>query len=606
MPYSRSKYNPKNWIFRGDPLTEDHLAVDGSSEFVTFSRSRTFVATFSAAPDVLDCESRQHDPLLDLRHSVYGRWPPKAVGTKEEDDMALRLWGCSNVSRFVTRLARSAVVTLWIGIAAPGVPAAQEIPVADDPAVALGDGVVVAEAEARQAHQGNAELRMTFSRLRNRISDLDSGCGLSVKWKPLELLFQDMLASLKDEAGWRAEAERERAVVGLLDLEKFIGTVASFQNEVCGLQREIADRVRTERQHRQDARQHLMKATRAIRGAKFPYSSFQPFDVAYRQVTWHTYARETQSALPMNVIRMGKRGGDASRRAKYEYLKQNVSVDDGVVRVSLPAGQQSTWWRYRGTPTVAKIGCVVVFWGCPQSGVTNNRLSYGVEERIGALHLSWFERKSCGWGNRAKCRRRTLLRRLDAARGGDRLSTMIRRQAESWLQARVTAACKHTLADQEKLQGVILEHRPADPQAGRVYTAVSERFRAELGLLARSGEDEICSPTKQKLITGLVDAAFRDWERMERPTLVPILMNEGQTRSLQRILDRMHRAILDVLTPPTFLSPTASNDRRPTDADPRATYPTLDEGQSGWPGATSMLLSLAAHILSELVNGGRG
>ena len=371
------------------------------------------------------------------------------------------------------------------------------------------------------------KLREVSDAIRDRIAALPRRpCTLSVEWRRYTTLMEDIVSRLTDESD---AVERRHALFVLGEIDRFVTLFGEHSAEACADYDVAAEAARTGQRHLQQARHRLLLVANAIRGDEFPFARFGEFQKFYKDVNWNDHVSSTDYFRMWNLT--------TDLKQTYSLVQRNTSVNGGQVRVTLPRGQQKVSWRF-------DFG-VGMF--------SRNWLYWSVSESIHAgawqLHTVRFNRNCSGKNSAYHCYGSTL-RKLEAAQGGFRLSTMVGRQMQSALQAHVTAACKRTITNQEVMRDLVLEHRPEDKQVRQAYEGAAERFLTEIGLVARSGEAKLCSVSKQQFMVNLLDVAAADWNRTLGPHVVPTEVYERFRARLQQVLDIAGSRILDEYTPP--------------------------------------------------------
>ena len=350
--------------------------------------------------------------------------------------------------------------------------------------------VAAVQAAAPGAVSATVEkLRETAGAIRGRIAALPRRpCTLSVEWRRYTTLMEYVLSRLTDESDAR---ERQHALFVLGEINRFVTMAGAHSAETCVDYDVAAAAERTGQRHLQQARHRLLLVANAIRGDEFPFARFGEFQKFYKDVNWYDHASST------DLLRM--RNLTTNLQQVYRLVQRNTSVNGGQVRVTLPRGQQKVQTRFTTGPS----------W--PFNWTERNWLYWSVSEFISGgwqLQTVRFSR-NCARKNSAYHCYGSTLRKLEAAQGGFRLSTMVGRQMQSALQAHVTAACKRTINNQEAMRDLVLEHRPDDKQVRQAYAGVAYRFLAEIARVARSGEDRLCSVSK--FMDGLLDVAGDAW-----------------------------------------------------------------------------------------------
>ena len=121
------------------------------------------------------------------------------------------------------------------------------------------------EADREQAKRDRAELDSTFASVRSRIAARSRrSCGLSVPWRTYTSRFAAILARVGDAPDSAAAAERNHAMAGLQELDRFFTIAARYSADVCADDRELAVLKRQAQQHREDARARLGRVTDAV------------------------------------------------------------------------------------------------------------------------------------------------------------------------------------------------------------------------------------------------------------------------------------------------------------------------------------------------------
>ena len=180
------------------------------------------------------------------------------------------------------RLAQltGAVVVVWTMVAGPFAQVAQEAGGrVDTPArtAALAEAGVtpaeiiaafseaLGEADRGRAKLDHAELEKTFASVLGRINALPRrSCGLSVPWNKYTSRFADILARVGDAPGRAVTAERNHAMAGLQELDRFVTIAARYSADVCSDDRELAALKRQTQGYREDARARLGRVTDGI------------------------------------------------------------------------------------------------------------------------------------------------------------------------------------------------------------------------------------------------------------------------------------------------------------------------------------------------------
>ena len=121
------------------------------------------------------------------------------------------------------------------------------------------------EADRERAKLDHAELEKTFASVLGRIDALPRrSCGLSVPWNKYTSRFADILARVGDAPGRAATAERNHAMAGLQELDRFVTIAARYSADVCSDDRELAALKRQTQGYREDARARLGRVTDGI------------------------------------------------------------------------------------------------------------------------------------------------------------------------------------------------------------------------------------------------------------------------------------------------------------------------------------------------------
>ena len=409
--------------------------------------------------------------------------------------------------------------------------------------------VAAVQAAAPGAVSATVEkLRETAGAIRGRIAALPRRpCTLSVEWRRYTTLMEYVLSRLTDESDAR---ERQHALFVLGEINRFVTMAVAHSAETCVDYDAAAAAQRTGQRHLQQARHRLLLVANAIRGDEFPFARFGEFQKFYKDVNWYDHASST------DLLRM--RNLTTNLQQVYRLVQRNTSVNGGQVRVTLPRGQQKVSTRFTR-------GKWVLFFG---DSLERNWLYWSVSESIHAgawqLHTVRFSRNCSGKNSAYHCYGSTL-RKLEAAQGRYRLSTMVGRQMQSALQAHVTAACKRTINNQEAMRDLVLEHRPDDKQVRQAYAGVAYRFLAEIARVARSGEDRLCSVSK--FMDGLLDVAGDAWNWELGPGRNMRVVHERFRDRLKRELDITGNRILDEYTPPFAAVEAAARLRPGTERD---------------------------------------
>ena len=405
--------------------------------------------------------------------------------------------------------------------------------------------VAAVQAAAPGAVSATVEkLRETADAIRGRIAALPRRpCTLSVEWRRYTTLMEYVLSRLTDESDAR---EREHALFVLGEIDKFVTMAGKHNAETCVDYDDAAEAERTGQRQLQQARHRLLLVVNAIQGDGFPFARFGDFQRFYNGVNWNDHVSTSEYWMEHFTTNLEQ---------IYRLVQRNTTVNRGQVRVTLPRGQQKVSTRFTGTK-----------WGF----LEKNWLYWSVSESIHAgawqLHTVRFNRNCSGKDSANHCYGSTL-RKLEAAQGRYRLSTMVSRQMQSALQAHVTAACKRTITNQEAMRDLVLEHRPDDKQVRQAYEGVADRFLAKIGHVARSGADKLCPVSKQRFMDGLLDVAVDAWNRELGPGLVPREVYERFRDRLKRELDITGNRILDEYTPPFAAVEAAARLRPGTERD---------------------------------------
>ena len=373
------------------------------------------------------------------------------------------------------------------------------------------------------------ELREVSDAIRDRIAALPRRpCMLSVGWRRYTTLMEDILSRLTDESD---AVERQHALFVLGEIDRFVTLFGELSAEACADSDAAAEAERTGQRHLQQARQRLLLVANAIRGDEFPFARFREFQKFYKNVNWNGHASSTDLLRMWNLT--------TNLQQIHHLVLRYTSVNGGQVRVTLPRGQQKVWKRFTKGPWVPIFG----------DSLERNWLYWSVSEFISGWQLQTVRfSRNCARKNSAYHCYGSTLRKLEAGQGRYRLSTMVSRQMQSALQAHVTAACKRTVANQEAMRDLILEHRPEDKQVRQAYNGAAEQFLSEIGLVARSGEAKLCSVSK--FMVNLLDVAAADWFRTLGPHVVLTEVYERFRVRFQRVLDIAGSRILDGYTPP--------------------------------------------------------
>ena len=320
------------------------------------------------------------------------------------------------------------------------------------------------------------KLREVSDEIRGRIAALPRRpCTLSVEWQRYTTLMEDILSRLTDESDAR---ERGHALFVLGEIDRFVTMARAHSAEVCGDYDAAAEAERTGQQHLQQAKSRLRLVVSAIKGDEFPFARFGDFLAFYNGVNWNDHASTSDYRM-------------WSFRTKpaqiYRLVQRNTSVNGGLVRVKLPRGEQRVSINFEKGPWIPFVG----------RSLQRNWLYWHISESMPdglRLQTVRFNRNCARRSSAYNCYGSTL-RKLEAAQGRYRLSTMVSGQMQSALQVHVTAACKRTIADPEAMRDLVLEHRPDDKLVRQAYEGAAERFLAEIGRVARSGEDKLCRPS---------------------------------------------------------------------------------------------------------------
>ena len=121
------------------------------------------------------------------------------------------------------------------------------------------------EAHEEQAKRDHAELQERFAMVRARIAALPSlDCGLSVPWNEYTGRFAAILARVDDTLDPLQAAEREHAMAGLNELDRFISSAMTYDADVCAARQELAALEEEARRHRAAARSRLVSVADAF------------------------------------------------------------------------------------------------------------------------------------------------------------------------------------------------------------------------------------------------------------------------------------------------------------------------------------------------------
>ena len=400
--------------------------------------------------------------------------------------------------------------------AQPWPPAVAPMQMAAPPAIGAADGT----ARRADASWAVEQLGEMADAVRGRIAGLPGGaCSLSVEWPRYTDLVEAVLSRLTEESDSR-EFGHAHLVLGQVDM--FVTMAESLTAEVCADWEAVGAAQRSVHHHLEQAGPHFTRLVRAIRGDKFPFPTLDDFLRFYRGTKWYEIASrlELPRALWASYL-------VTSPEEIYSLVRDNTSVANGQVRVTMPRGPWKVsahfdrWWA--------------------------NELTYRVRESLPnglTLYTGWIHKNCSGKSSALSCY--PGLRKLGS--GEHRLSTALGTQMYWALGPAVMIACKSTVVNQEALRDLVLEHRPHDAHVRQAYDGIADRLVHDIGLVARSGAEELCGPSR--FLEDQLDVAKAAWHRELGPDTTEIEVYEKFRARLQRQLDIAGYRTLEAYTPP--------------------------------------------------------
>ena len=411
-------------------------------------------------------------------------------------------------------------------------------------AVVVGYGAAPLAQETLMTELAPTTLKEQLQAARELIATLPKrACGptmVTMEWNKLTKLFDDRIARVK---GKMPGSDNLHILQGLHALNTLVREYARYSEEVCAHDKRFRDHEQSVRQWRKQVLSSFSRIVKDIRGNRFPFATFGQFDTWYNAVDWGKKAGQTHSLVRMTAITLGKLPGVNSRKQKYKYFSNRATVDNGRVRVTVPAGSQQMWYRFdKGLPHVFALNPFVWIAGAAGADAARmaNELFYGATQQLtDGPRLSFGPRtKFCRGKSSAYRCAGSLLRRVEAAAGGYRLSTMVGRQMSVALQEHVTAACERRIDDGSAVLSIIDARRPKRDRSVQVlYDRAAIRFQSRVSQLKASGKDEMCGPETSEFLFNVARVAV---ESSAQPELdAPGTTNANWGRRLQRALDEM-------------------------------------------------------------------